>query len=376
MTDTLVKRNEGNLNMVKKALKRIGPWQPRQSGQVIVTSAGNETFCYLPYEAAWYRLAPSRYEFKDARQLVSFQGKIYNFNLKLFSSGVACYDPVSESWAKLGFPKNLIPNMVTVLGDSIYGVGFRQSSLLVSKCNLGSKTWDRIPLSYGYINEGACMVGHDNWLYFIGGIQVSQPASASSVVKGFNVLEIKWKRLANMQQERYSAFGAAGPGKIYIAGGKQSADEPLQSCEVYDIATNVWQSIASLNGPRSDASMVCYPLGALYVLGGVSKEGLPRALTVECYDPATNTWEDIATIPHIVADNPGTSHAENRVMIRQGFQIDCARSGKGLSGSDDPDSCIFQACLLNLPKGVLASRLEEGSGLHSGMSLLMPKPIN
>ncbi|KAJ7372052.1 Kelch motif [Desmophyllum pertusum] len=342
MTDTLVKRNEGNLNMAKKALKRIGPWQPRQSGkfQVIVTSAGNETFCYLPYKAAWYRLAPSQYEFKDARQLLG-QTRI---------------------------AKNLIPNMVTVLGDNIYGVGGRQSSHFVSKYNLGSNAWDRIPLSDGYINEGACMVGHDNWLYFIGGIQVSQPASASSVVKGFNVHEVKWKRLANMQQERYSAFGAAGPGKVYIAGGKQSADEPLQSCEVYDVATNMWQSIASLNGPRSDASMVCY-LGTLYVLGGVSKEGLPRALTVECYDPETNTWDDIATIPHIVADNPGTSHAENRVTIRQVFQVDSTRRAQGLSGSDNPDSCIFQACLLNLFKGVLArlQLIEEGSGLHSSM---------
>ena len=284
----------------------------------IVACGGNETFCYIPCQAKWYQLASSKYEFKSPRQLLSYKAKLYNFSLRLFGSGFLCYNPYFRTkcnWTMLKLPSKLVPEMVTVLEDSVYGVGSTGGHLkFISLYNKDSNAWDYVPSSDGDIVKGACIVGEGKCLYFIGGIP------ASTDCKKFNTSELKWENTAHMLEGRYNAFGAAYHGKIYVAGGKRHGDDYLKTCEVYNVMTNEWQFIASLNLPRSEASMVCYN-GTMHVLGGVTNEGISRALTVECYDSEKNKWIVITTIPSKVT----------------------AKS----------DSDRFQACLLRHYKGVL-----------------------
>ena len=96
-----------------------------------------------------------------------------------------------------------------------------------------------------------------------------------------------------MQQKRGNAFGVASEGKIFIAGGSQDWRTNLKTCEMFNVSTNEWQFIGSLNVPRAYGSMVCLK-GTLYVLGG-SAFGIE--LSVECYDPAENKWIVKTTIP-------------------------------------------------------------------------------
>ena len=283
---------------------------------VIVACGGKDTFCFLPHKAQWYRLASSKYDFKDPRQLLCLKGTLYNFSLKLFGSCFLRLSPWSAHWRSLPLPSKLFPEMVTVLDDVVYGVGssFNGHRKFICKYNPHSNSWETIISSDVDINRGACMVGHDKYLYFMGGMPVSTVASR------FDTTNIKWECITGMQQGRYDAFGASYCGKIYIAGGKQHDDRYLQTCEVYDVTTDEWQFIASLNVARSEASMVCY-LGTLYVLGGLSKDGAAKALTVECYDQEAGEWNETTTIPNDV--------------------------------TDESDSCKFQACLLTSYKGFL-----------------------
>ena len=96
-----------------------------------------------------------------------------------------------------------------------------------------------------------------------------------------------------MQQERRYAFGVATEGKIFLAAGY--FEELRKTCEMYNISTNEWQLIGSLNVPRDDGSMVCLK-GTLYVLGGVD-DMADCALSVECYDPTEDKWIEKTTIP-------------------------------------------------------------------------------
>lgn len=305
ITNDLVKKNKGCRKLVKRVLaNRTGQWQPRRDTLVLFACGGCDTFCYDPQKAKWYSLARSKHEFKDPRTLLTFHGKVYSFNLKLFGPGFQRFDPLSNHWCMLGFPRKHIPNLVTVLQGGIYGTVSVTRGVFISKYDVDSNVWEKIPSSDGEIDEGACIVGENNSLFFIGGIP------ASTVTKKFDITELKWEKIADMQQGRYSAFGEAHHGKIFIAGGRQHSDHHLKSCEVYDVVTNEWQFIASLNLPRSDGSMVCY-LGTMYVLGGMSTEGMSRALTVEYYDSESNKWIEATAIP-----------------------------------STEPASCNFQACLL------------------------------
>ena len=115
----------------------------------------------------------------------------------------------------------------------------------------------------------------------------------------------------------------ATQGKIFVAGGYGRGEKQLNSCEMYNISTNEWQFIGSLNFPRVFGSMVCVN-GALYVLGGSKYAyGTSPEYTVEGYNPTTNEWIQKTSIP------------VDRI----------ARENK-------PDS--FKGCALKLPKGMLA----------------------
>ena len=82
-----------------------------------------------------------------------------------------------------------------------------------------------------------------------------------------------------------------------MAGGRQPGrglEECLQTCEMYNISTNEWQFIGSLNFSRQFGSMVCLK-GVLYVLGGGGAEWL--GVFVECYDPTEDKWIISTMIP-------------------------------------------------------------------------------
>ena len=68
----------------------------------------------------------------------------------------------------------------------------------------------------------------------------------------------------------------------------------LKTCEMYNICTNEWQLIGSLNVPRTDGRMVCLK-GSLYVLGGSYDNG--SQLIVECYEPKEDKSIKKTTIP-------------------------------------------------------------------------------
>lgn len=280
---------------------------------VIATSGGDDTFCYLPQKKQWYRMASSKYNFKESRQLLSLNGSLYNFSLKLFGSCFLRWSPRFDKWVLLPLPSKLFPEMAALLGDVVYGVGSSSSGhqKFICKYNLDSNSWEALPLSEANINNNSCIVGHQKCLYFMGGKPLSTDVSR------FDTTKSKWEKMKDMQYGRYNAFGVAHQENIYIAGGV-NGDCFLQSCEVYSIARDEWQFIASLNVPRSEASMVCH-LGTLYVLGGLSKndrETAGGALSVECYNGKENKWQVKTVIP---------SHV-----------------------TTEPDSDKFQACLLTI----------------------------
>ena len=87
-------------------------------------------------------------------------------------------------------------------------------------------------------------------------------------------------------------------GKIYVAGGMTKTlrnevtyeyePEPFAELDVYDPATNVWTTKASMPTPRWGAAAGVID-GKLYVAGGRGAD-LSVLSTMEMYDPASNSW--------------------------------------------------------------------------------------
>jgi N-acetylneuraminic acid mutarotase len=94
-----------------------------------------------------------------------------------------------------------------------------------------------------------------------------------------------------------AAVGVIG-GKIYVAGGMtktirnevtyQYEPEPWRELDVYDPATNVWTTKASMPTARWGAAAGVID-GKLYVAGGRGAN-YSELTAMEMYDPATNSW--------------------------------------------------------------------------------------
>lgn len=86
--------------------------------------------------------------------------------------------------------------------------------------------------------------------------------------------------------------------------------QPINSAWVYDPATDSWKALAPMPTPRGAGQAVALD-GKIYVIGGAMSNkpghpgtpiglGSPEQLvvgTVEVYDPATNTWQTRAPMP-------------------------------------------------------------------------------
>ena len=158
-----------------------------------------------------------------------------------------------------------------------------------------------------------CVVCSDNFIYFIGGSALNDtPKRILADAGRYDLISNTWDKIGDIQEPKYDAHGAAGQGKIFIAGG-YNGNIHLESCEVFHEATNEGQFIATLKKPfLSRATLLCAE-GKLYLFNSFlyrwkSDEGG----ILDCYDPDRNEWEEKAPIPIEM------SHAK-RIAIRYGF---------------------------------------------------------
>ena len=141
-----------------------------------------------------------------------------------------------------------------------------------------------------------------------------RPAPSRSVPHGnpsptryeFNPATDSWKPLAPLPGKRGSAIAAEVGGKIYVIGGAttmEGSKDPfftafgparvLGTNDVYDPATNKWESRNPMSVPRNHAFSGVVN-GKIYVIGGRTGHGFILSATntnvVEEYDPVSNMW--------------------------------------------------------------------------------------
>ena len=298
VTNELVQGNSRCLGLVLDAIKGMAfPVEGNLSQSVrrsletraIVACGGKYTFCYLPERDEWKRLADGLSENKNSNtQMIKYRDQLYAFP----QTGPAeRYDPVVNSWCTLGLSATSSTKVAVVRGE-IYAMEVNTSmkKCIIKRYDFERCSWQTILSSQAVCRLETCLIAAGNHLYVCGGRPEGRYAPSTSNADRFDTVENKWETIANMQQERKNAFGVATEGKIFVAG-------EGRSCEMYNISTDEWQLIGSLNVPREYmyVSMVCLK-GTLYVLGG-TYDFWRNDLNVECYDPTEDKWIEKTTIP-------------------------------------------------------------------------------
>ena len=304
VTNELVLENSDCYKLISKAINMPGfsseehfPQSPREGleTRAIVACGGKYTFCYLPEKDEWKPLADGLSERDEYTQVINYRDQLF-----AFASGVKAerYDPVFGGWSSLDhleFPTECDDAKVTVVRGEIYSIEMDTSSKqsTIKRLSVERFSWQTVLSSHEGCREASCVVAAGNHLYVCGG---SLDNEFVTKAERFDTVENKWEEIANMQQARGHACGVTTEGKIFVAGGNGGVSgDVLETCEMYNISTNEWQFIGSLNVPREDCSMTCLK-GILYVLGGTDDD-CQSELSVECYDPAEDKWIEKTTIP-------------------------------------------------------------------------------
>jgi N-acetylneuraminic acid mutarotase len=152
----------------------------------------------------------------------------------------------------------------------------------------------------------------------------------------FNPATDSWKPIAPLPGKRGSAIAAEVGGKIYVIGGATTMEgdkapfftafgpaKVLATNEVYDPATNKWETRNPMSVPRNHAFGGVVN-GKIYVIGGRTGHGFilsaTNTNTVEEYDPASNTWsmpkERMPT-----ARSGGASGTDGRLIYVAGGEV-------------------------------------------------------
>ena len=315
VTNELVQQNFVCLKMALDALKKASysveddqSQSPRKGLETdaIVACGGKFSFCYLPEKDNWKRLADGLSSKTKTTKMIKFRGQLYAFP---HHGSAERFDPVFNGWSTLDLSANSAT--VAVVRGEIYAieVNYREQTV-VKKYKVEQCAWETVLSSHEGCRNEACVVAAGSHLYVFGGMP---PRESKYVAKAerFDTVENKWEEIKDMQEERGGAFGVAIQEKIFVAGGKynfrvarRQRQEILKTCEMYNISTNEWQLVASLNVSRMYGTMVSLNR-KLYVLGGTSPYN-ERELGVECFDPAKDKWSQKTTIPVANIDTENT----------------------------------------------------------------------
>ena len=190
----------------------------------------------------------------------------------------------------------------------------------------------------------AALAAANGKIYVFGGFVV--PKDAAVPVGGawepiadsweYDPARDSWKSLAPLPGKRGSAVAAEIGGKIYVMGGATTVDgskdayftffgpaKVLSTNDVYDPATNTWQSRTPMAVPRNHAYGATVN-GKIYVIGGRTGHALILTASntdvVEEYNPVNNMWSAPRNrMP--VARSGGATGTDGRLIYVAGGEV-------------------------------------------------------
>ena len=103
-----------------------------------------------------------------------------------------------------------------------------------------------------------------------------------------------WTQSNPMQTAKGSAVSVKLDARRYLlcGGSAGSSDVKFASCETYDMLTDTWAGVASMNAARDGFTMTKLADGRVLAVGGTGAGGgdSNRLISCEIYDPVANTW--------------------------------------------------------------------------------------
>ena len=158
-------------------------------------------------------------------------------------------------------------------------------------------------------------VGHGGHIYITGGYN-GQSTSYNSVAR-YNIATDTWDSAASLGQPRREHGAGVLDGKVYVVSGNNGIYGISASVEVYDSNSNRWSGVASIPEGRNKYGVQGVN-GKLYVVGGYGGKKL------YVYDPIANRWTESSQLTSAgwstEAVYPGIGAFGNDLIVSYAYQ--------------------------------------------------------
>src|SRR5438445_607440 len=128
-----------------------------------------------------------------------------------------------------------------------------------------------------------------------------------------------WAPIADLNQPRAEHTATLlASGTVLIAGGRDAADQPLASAEIYEPATGGYTLLASpLPAPVWGHTATRLVDGTVLIAGGTGDGGLPVA-AAQLFDPATDTFTAVGSMTTPRGHHTATLLRDGRMLVAGG----------------------------------------------------------
>jgi N-acetylneuraminic acid mutarotase len=122
-------------------------------------------------------------------------------------------------------------------------------------------------------------------------------------------------------------------GQVLVAGGINSANNPLPSAELYNPRTGTWRLTGSLNVARDEHTATLLSNGQVLVAGGENAQSVSTT-SAELYNPATGKWTTTGNLATGRLEHAAVLLANGNVLVSGGSKVNAAGTALALATAE------------------------------------------
>jgi N-acetylneuraminic acid mutarotase len=122
-------------------------------------------------------------------------------------------------------------------------------------------------------------------------------------------------------------------GQVLVAGGINSANNPLRSAELFNPRTGTWRLTGSLNVARDEHTATRLSNGQVLVAGGENAAGVTTTVA-ELFNPATGRWTPTGSLGTGRLEHAAVLLANGIVLVSGGSKVNAAGTAFALASAE------------------------------------------
>ncbi len=209
-----------------------------------------------------------------------------------------------------------------------------------------------------------------------------EPSEVTGTCELYNVESDAWRFVASLNDPRWShSLTMLSDGRVLAIGGLQGQDESvvhLDSAEVYDPATDRWERTGSMSTGRAYHEALLLPSGRVLVVGG-QRARTETLASAEIWDPATGEFSPTASLPLSAEDMASVTLPDGRIVVAGGVHFEDDGDGYGLATVhlfDERADCWQSMSSLSVPRGAFGMVLLPDGHLMAAGGLIADFELN